>query len=76
MRAVAPIRLAAYLAWCEKGGLDAESSSARAHYAAELTRRGEAIPWPPDRNDPCWCGSRRKYKHCCTTVSYVPDAET
>ena len=28
MRAVAPIRLAAYLAWCEKGGLDAESSSA------------------------------------------------
>jgi len=18
----------------------------------------------PDRNDPCWCGSNKKYKHC------------
>jgi hypothetical protein len=34
MRAVAPIRLADYLPWCEREGLDAESSAARAHYAA------------------------------------------
>lgn len=23
------------------------------------------LPWPPGRNDPCWCGSRAKYKKCC-----------
>lgn len=73
MRGVAPIRLADYLPWCEKEGLGAGTPAARAHYAAELTRRGEAIPWPPGRNDPCWCGSARKYKHCCATVSYVPE---
>jgi hypothetical protein len=23
------------------------------------------MPWPPERNSPCWCGSARKYKKCC-----------
>ncbi|TCC43074.1 SEC-C metal-binding domain-containing protein [Kribbella sindirgiensis] len=22
-------------------------------------------PWPPGRNNPCWCGSENKYKRCC-----------
>lgn len=26
---------------------------------------GPALAWPPGRNDPCWCGSRTKYKKCC-----------
>ena len=26
---------------------------------------GPRLPWPPGRNDPCWCGSRAKYKKCC-----------
>jgi len=26
---------------------------------------GPRVPWPPGRNDPCWCGSRAKYKKCC-----------
>jgi len=26
---------------------------------------GPRLPWPPGRNDPCWCGSRSKYKKCC-----------
>ncbi len=30
-----------------------------------LTPEGELIPWPPERNDPCWCGSGVKYKKCC-----------
>jgi len=33
---------------------------------ADLGRdRSRVIAWPPGRNDPCWCGSRRKYKKCC-----------
>jgi tetratricopeptide (TPR) repeat protein len=30
-----------------------------------LTPEGELITWPPERNDPCWCGSGAKYKKCC-----------
>ena len=76
MRGVAPIRLADYLPWCNEEKVDPELPSTRVHYAAELTRRGEAFPWPPDRNDPCWCGSGRKDKHCCATVSNVLDDDT
>ena len=75
MRGVVSLRLADYLPWCVDEGLDPELPENRAHYAAELTRRGEFIPWPPERNDPCWCGSRRKYERCRGTVSYEPDEE-
>ncbi|WP_017612007.1 SEC-C metal-binding domain-containing protein [Nocardiopsis salina] len=38
---------------------------------------GEVVPpddhrasvWPPERNDPCWCGSKRKYKKCCGSAA-------
>jgi uncharacterized protein YecA (UPF0149 family) len=41
---------------------------ARAGYAASMNinNPGELIAWPPGRNQPCWCGSGRKYKKCCT----------
>ena len=26
---------------------------------------GPLLEWPPGRNEPCWCGSRLKYKKCC-----------
>jgi hypothetical protein len=26
---------------------------------------GPMLTWPPGRNEPCWCGSRTKYKKCC-----------
>jgi SEC-C motif len=75
MAGVASIRLVDYVPWCDRERIDPESPASRARYAAELTRQGEAIPWPPRRNDPCWCGSGRKYKRCCGTVSYAPDSE-
>ncbi|MEJ2862491.1 SEC-C domain-containing protein [Actinomycetospora flava] len=33
---------------------------------------GTALAWPPGRNDPCWCGSRTKYKKCCLPRGRVP----
>jgi SEC-C motif len=24
-----------------------------------------AVAWPPGRRDRCWCGSKRRYHHCC-----------
>ncbi|MCD2197907.1 SEC-C domain-containing protein [Actinomycetospora endophytica] len=31
----------------------------------EAVASGPLLEWPPGRNDPCWCGSRTKYKKCC-----------
>ena len=32
---------------------------------AEPVDPGPLLAWPPGRNEPCWCGSRVKYKKCC-----------
>ncbi|MEY9988360.1 tetratricopeptide (TPR) repeat protein [Streptomyces sp. V4I8] len=45
--------------------LSPQDGDTRAHYAADLAARGQATSWPPPRNNPCWCGSTRKYKKCC-----------
>jgi tetratricopeptide (TPR) repeat protein len=63
IRAVAPIVVEEYVAWCAEHDEDPEE--ARAAYAARRMQDGEAIPWPPGRNEPCWCGSGPKYKKCC-----------
>ena len=63
IRAVAPIVVEEFVEWCADRGEDPEA--ARAGYAAECYRLGGGIDWPPGRNDPCWCGSGRKYKKCC-----------
>ncbi len=54
-------------------GPDAGSAEVRSALAAELLRRGEALNWPPGRNDPCWCGSGRKYKRCCGPIPAAGD---
>lgn len=63
--AISPIEIDPYVTWCEHESLDAGASSSRARYAAEVSRRGRAIAWPPARNERCWCGSGAKYKKCC-----------
>jgi tetratricopeptide (TPR) repeat protein len=72
--AVAPVRVAPFTAWCAENG-QRPGSEARAEYAAHLAAIADpgVIPWPPHRNQPCWCGSGRKYKKCCAAPS---DAES
>ncbi|MEU8166970.1 SEC-C metal-binding domain-containing protein [Micromonospora sp. NPDC049004] len=42
------------------------NAAIRAGYAAEVSARPSSrVPWPPERNDPCWCGSGLKYKKDC-----------
>ena len=65
---LAPVRVDAYLTWCTLKGLDPAANESRARHAAELAQRGVTVPWPPERNDPCWCGSGKKYKRCCGTA--------
>ncbi|MFD6416891.1 SEC-C metal-binding domain-containing protein [Streptomyces sp. NPDC060194] len=33
-------------------------------YATVLAARGRALPWPPERNAACWCGSGEQYREC------------
>lgn len=62
---IAPIRIDSYLAWCAQHSKDPRE--ARADYAAGMSANSpaELFAWPPGRNEPCWCGSGRKYKKCC-----------
>lgn len=71
--AIAPVLVAPFTAWCTDRGHQPDSAEARAEYAAHLAAQGDpgVTPWPPDRNDPCWCGSGRKYKKCCAAPSSV-----
>ena len=74
VRAVAPIHVDDYVAWCEQNDEDPED--ARAQYAAHRLADDQAIRWPPGRNEPCWCGSQRKYKKCCGPAPAGPMHDT
>ena len=66
--ALTPITIDDYLAWCDEHDRDPEQSDTRASYATDLLEGNVARPWPPRRNEPCWCGSGRKYKKCCLSA--------
>ena len=70
---VAPLDIDGLAAHCAGHGLDPGSGEGRSSYAAELNRTGRASPWPPGRNEPCWCGSPRKYKKCCGPIPPAAD---
>jgi tetratricopeptide (TPR) repeat protein len=66
---LAPVIVETYLAWCAEAGRDPAERDSRASYSAELGRTDRVRPWPPGRNEPCWCRSGRKYKHCCRAAA-------
>jgi tetratricopeptide (TPR) repeat protein len=69
---IAPVRVAPFTAWCTERGQQPDSE-ARATYAAHLAATADpgVVSWPPGRNQPCWCGSGRKYKKCCAAPSSI-----
>jgi tetratricopeptide (TPR) repeat protein len=67
--ALVPITIDSYLSWSTEHDRDPEQSDTRATYATELLQTTTTHPWPPERNQPCWCGSERKYKKCCLRAS-------
>lgn len=71
--AIAPMTVEGLVTHAALGDRDPGSGEARSAYAAELSRSGKVLRWPPGRNERCWCGSGRKYKACCGPVPPVPD---
>lgn len=58
-----------FVRWCEGSGYDPADRRSRASYMHADERQAVAEQrWPPGRNQPCWCGSERKYKRCCGAV--------
>jgi tetratricopeptide (TPR) repeat protein len=47
------------------GDGDPADPRTRAGYAGRIAAGAGQIPWPPERNEACWCGSGLKYKKCC-----------
>jgi hypothetical protein len=62
-------------AFAEARNADAGTGETRGAYAAWQLQRGEGVPWPPHRNEMCWCGSGLKYKRCCGPVPASSPAE-
>jgi tetratricopeptide (TPR) repeat protein len=65
--------VAEYVGFAEEHGHDGADSSTRAFYAAHLHQIGRTTPWPPGRNEPCWCGSAKKYKKCCGGLRFAEE---
>jgi len=67
---VAPLSVDALV---EAYGDEAGEPLSRASMGAKVARAGNAITWPPGRNDRCWCGSGAKYKQCCGPIPPAAD---
>jgi len=62
---VVTIDLNRYAAWCAEHGHEPIDRRSRSSFVEVHRALGEGRAWPPGRNEPCWCGSERKYKRCC-----------
>jgi tetratricopeptide (TPR) repeat protein len=71
---VAALTVDGLVTHAEAAGYDSGTAEARSSYAAKLLEAGDALIWPPGRNEPCWCGSARKYKKCCGRVPAAADS--
>jgi hypothetical protein len=62
---VVTIDLDSYATWCAEHDHEPIDRRSRSSFVEERRALGDGRTWPPGRNEPCWCGSERKYKRCC-----------
>jgi Plasmid pRiA4b ORF-3-like protein/SEC-C motif len=69
---VVPLDVPGLLAHAQRAGKDPAHRQSRLSYTGWLYETGrDAINWPPERNEPCWCGSGAKYKKCCGSAAFL-----
>jgi Flp pilus assembly protein TadD len=66
---IVTIDLDGYAAWCGERGYEPADRRSRGSFVEHVRDQGGGRSWPPGRNEPCWCGSERKYKRCCGALS-------
>lgn len=60
------------LAYAERTGRNPADRQTRLAYTGWLGESGGGhMAWPPQRNEPCWCGSGGKYKKCCGSPAFL-----
>ena len=64
-----------YAEFAAREGNEPAESATRAAYGAHLGYLHRTRPWPPGRNDPCWCGSGTKYKKCCGGLRFPAEED-
>jgi hypothetical protein len=57
--------LEAYRRFAAEEGRDPADPLTVRHFGQRVSTRGTGTPWPPARDDPCWCGSGDQYASCC-----------
>jgi hypothetical protein len=72
---VGKVSVEEFLDFAQHGDRDPAALSTRAAFAAHLGYLGRTVAWPPGRNDPCWCGSGKKYKKCCGGLRFPAEDE-
>jgi hypothetical protein len=72
---VVPLDMAGLFAYAAATGKDPDERQTRLDYGDSVVDEGRGIPWPPERNALCWCGSTRKYKKCCGAPGF-PDVDS
>src|SRR5262249_53897300 len=68
---VVPLDVDGLLAYAQREAKEPASRQPRLDYNDTLRHAGWDVPWPPERNAPCWCGSTRKYKKCCGDPGFL-----
>ncbi len=51
--------------YADRAGRDLTDPQVSEGYTQQLGEHSRETPWPPGRNQECWCGSGLKYKKCC-----------
>lgn len=50
---------------CARVAGSVDDPGVRQGYVERLAELHHGAPWPPGRDDPCWCGAGCTYKRCC-----------
>ena len=66
---VVPVTVQQLLDYAARTNGDPLDARTRSQLLHERYDQGGGLPWPPQRNQRCWCGSDRKYKKCCAAVA-------
>lgn len=65
VRGLAPVEMDDLRRWLDERRTTLSDIDAFEDYVDNLADSNRVVPWPPGRNDRCWCGSGSKYKKCC-----------
>ena len=69
-----PMTTAALARFVERTGGNPDDHAVLGACVDERAEQVAVLSWPPERNDPCWCGSESKYKKCCRAAEPEPEA--